>query len=69
MSTAKSGTSDLGSGFVESMGEDGLGMCRGPAVRQHLVQPRVVRVQPQEEFAYVAPRLDPLAFRTGQDRA
>ena len=51
------------------MGENGLGMRRGPAVGQHLVQSRIVRVQAEEEFTYVAPWLDPMAFCTGQDRA
>ena len=69
MSATGSGASGFGSGFVEPMGEDGLGVCRGPAVGQHLIQPRIVRMQAEEEFAYIAPWLDPMALRTGQDRA
>ena len=68
MGAAGSGTSGFGSGFIEPMGEDGLGMRRGPAVGQHLVQPRIVRVQSKEKFAYVAPRLNAMTLRTGQDR-
>ena len=69
MSPAGSGASGFGSGFVEPMGEDGLGMRRGPAVGQHLIQPRIVRMQAEEKVAYIAPRLDPMTLRTGQDRA
>ena len=69
MSTAGSGTSGPGSGFVEPMGEDGLGMCRSPAVRQHLIQARIVRMQAEEKVAYVTPGLDPMTLGTGQDRA
>jgi len=53
MGPAGSGASAFGSGFVEPMSEDSLGMCYGPAVGQHLVQPRIVRMQPKEQFAYV----------------
>jgi hypothetical protein len=69
MSATGSGTSGFGSGFVQPMGEDGLGMRCGPVVGQHLLQPWVVRMQTEEEFPYVAPRLDPMTLRTGQDRA
>jgi hypothetical protein len=65
MSAASSGASGFGSGFVEPMGEDCLGMRRSPAVRQHLVQPRIVRMQTKEKFSYITPRLDPMALRTG----
>jgi len=65
MSAAGSGASGFGSGFVEPMGEDCLGMRRGPAVGQHLVQPRVVRMQAKKKFTYVAPRLDPMTLRAG----
>ena len=68
MSPACSGASGFGSGFVEPMGKDGLGMRRGPAVGQHLFQTRVVRMQAEEKFAYIAPRLDPMTLRTGEDR-
>jgi hypothetical protein len=50
------------------MGEDCLRMRRGPAVGQHFVQPRVVRMQAEKKFAYIAPWLDPMTFCTGQDR-
>ena len=40
MGTAGHGASGFGSGFVEPMGENGLGMRRGPAVEQHLVHPK-----------------------------
>jgi hypothetical protein len=51
------------------MGEDGLGVCRGPAVGQHLIQSRIVRMQAEEKVAYVTPGLDPMTLRAGQDRA
>ena len=63
-----SGASRLGSGFVEPMGEDGLGMRCGPAIGQHLIQPRVVCMQAKEKVPYVAPRLDPMTLRPGEDR-
>jgi len=69
MSPACSGASPFGSGLVEPMGEDGVGMRRSPAVGQHLVQPRVVCMQAQEKFAYLAPRLDPMTLRAGQNHA
>ena len=69
MSPTCSGASRLGSGLVEPMGEDGLGVCRGPAVGQHLVQSRIVRMQAEEKVAYVTPGLDPMTLGAGQDRA
>ena len=69
MGTTDSGASGFGSGLVEPMGENSFGMRRRPTVGQHLVQPGIVRVQAEEKFAYVAPRLDPMTLRTGQDRA
>ena len=61
--------SGFGSGFVEPMGEDCLGMCRSPAVGQHLFQSPVICMQAEQKVAYVAPRLDPMTLRTGEDRA
>ena len=69
MSPAGLGTGGFGSGFVEPMGGDGLGMRRGPAVGQHLLQPRIVRMQAEEKVPHVRPWLDPMALCTGQDRA
>ena len=69
MSTAGSGASGFGSGFIEPVVEDCLRMRRGPAVGQHLVQPRIVRMHAKEKFTYIAPWLDPMTLRTGQDRA
>ena len=68
MGPARSCPSGFDAGFVQPMVEDGLGMCRSPAVRQQLVQPLVIRMQAQQKIAYVAPRLDPMALRTGEDR-
>ena len=51
------------------VGENGLVMCGGPAVGQHLFQPRIVRMQAEEKFAYALPGLDAMAIRTGHDRA
>ena len=65
MSAAGSGASGFGSGFVEPMGEDCLGMRRGPAVGQQFVQPRIVRMQAKEKFSYIAPRLDPMTLCSG----
>ena len=35
MGSAGASAGGSGSGFVQAMGEDRLGMCRGPAVGQH----------------------------------
>jgi len=69
MSPTCSGASRLGSGLVESMGEDRLGMSRGPAVGQHLIQPRIVCMQAEEKVTDIAPWLEPMTLRAGQDRA
>ncbi len=63
MSTACSNASGFGSGLVEPTGENSVGMCRGPVVGQHLIQPRVIRVQAEENRADVTPRLDPMALQ------
>ena len=44
-------------------------MRRGPAVGQHLIEPRIVRMQAEEKVAYLAPWLESMALRAGQDRA
>ena len=49
MGAAGLGAGGFGSGFLQPMGEDGLGMRRGPAVGQHLVQPRIVCMQAEEK--------------------
>ena len=36
-----------GSGFVQSMSENRVGMFLGPAVGQHLFQTRVIRIKPK----------------------
>ena len=33
------------------------------------LQARIVRMQAEEKVPYIAPRLDPMTLRTGQDRA
>jgi hypothetical protein len=58
ISTAGSGTSSLGSGFVQPMVEDGLGMCRSPAVGQQLFQSRIVRMQAEKKLTYIRPRFE-----------
>jgi hypothetical protein len=68
MSVTQPGASGFGSGFVQPMGKYGLGMRRGPAVGQQLLQPRIVRMQAQQKIAYVAPWFDAMTLRTGQDR-
>ncbi len=45
MGPTSTGAGGSGSGFVQSMSENRLGMGRGPAVGQHLFQTRVIRVQ------------------------
>ena len=67
MSAAGSGASGFGSGLVEAVGENGLGMRRRPAVRQHLFQLWIVRMQAKEKFAYVGPGFDAMAFCACQD--
>ena len=69
MGSTPLGAGRSGSGFFESMCEDCLGMRRGPAVGQHLLQTQVVGMQAEKKFAYVAPQFDPITLRTGQDRA
>ena len=44
-------------------------MRRGPAVGQHLIQPRIVRMQAEEKLAYIAPWLESMALHAGQDSA
>ncbi len=68
MSSTGSGASGFGSGFFESMGENRLGMCRGPTVGQHLFQSQVVRVQAEEKVANVDPRLDAMTLGAREDR-
>ena len=68
MSAAGLGPSGSGSRLVEPVAENGLGMGRCPAVREHLVQPRIVRMQAEEKFAYIRPWFEAMAFRTSQDR-
>ena len=69
MSAAGAGANGLGSGFVEPMGEHGLGMRRGPAIGQHLFQSRIIRMQAEEKVTDIAPWLEPMTLRAGQDRA
>ena len=68
MGTTSTGAGGSGSGFVEPMGEDCLGMRRGPAVRQHLFQTRIVRMQAEQEIADVDPGLDTMTLGARQDR-
>lgn len=67
MSPTCLGSGSPGSGLVESVGENGLGMGCGPAVGQHLIQPRIVRMQTEKKIAYIAPWLNPMTLRAGQD--
>jgi hypothetical protein len=50
VSATGSGADGLGAGFVKPMGEDCLRMCGGPAVGQHLIQPRIVRTHRAKEM-------------------
>ena len=65
---AGSGTSGFGSGFIQPVGEDGFGMCCGPAVGQHLLQPLVICMEAEQEVADVDPGLDAMTLGTGEDR-
>ena len=56
----------FGSGFFEPMSEDRIGMCFGPAVRQHLLKTQVIRMQAEQQVADVAPRFDPMTLRIGE---
>jgi len=50
------------------MGEDCLGMRRSPAIRQHLIQPRVVPMEAEKKVAQIAPWFDSMTLRASQDR-
>jgi len=67
ISPTGTGASRFGTGFVEPVGENGLGMRRRPAVGQHLFQLWIVRMQAKEKFAYVGPGFDAMAFCACQD--
>ena len=67
MSPAGAGADGFGSGFFQPVVEDGLGMRRGPAIGQHLFETHVIRMQTQEEFTNITPRLDPMTLRTRED--
>mgnify|MGYP002392898650 CR=1 FL=1 len=58
MSAAGLSAGGFGSGFVEPMGEDCLGMRRSPAVGQHLFELRVFCVKSQQEIMDVGPGFD-----------
>ncbi len=58
MSVTGSGAGGPGSRFIESVAENGFGMGCRPAVRQHFLQPRIIRVQAEKKFTYIGPRFD-----------
>jgi hypothetical protein len=62
MGPTGAGAGGFGSGLFESMGENRLGMCRGPAVGQHLLQTQVIRMQAEQKVADVDPGLDPMTL-------
>ena len=68
MGSSTTGAGGFGSGFVQSMGEDRLGVGRGPAVGKHLFQTRVIGMEAKQELTDVAPRLDPMTLGVGEDR-
>ena len=39
-----------------------------PSIRKHLIEPRIVVVEAQQQFAQVGPRFDAMALGTGEDR-
>ena len=68
MSPTGPGAGGFGSGFFEPMGENRLGMPRGPAVGQHFFQSRGVRIQAEQEVADVDPGLDAMTLGAREDR-
>lgn len=42
-------------------------MIRGPVIGAHLIEMRILSVQPQEKFSQVGPGLDPMPFRSGEN--
>ena len=44
-------------------------MRRSPSVGQHLIEPWIIRMQAEEKVADIAPWLEPMTLRAGQDRA
>jgi len=58
----------FGARFVETVGQDRLRVLRRPTIRKHVFQPRVLRMETQQQVPDVGPRFQPMAFRTGQDR-
>jgi hypothetical protein len=67
MSVTVSGSSGPGSGFIESVAENGFGMSCRPAIGQHCLQSRIIRVQAHKKFAYVGPWLDLMMLCASQD--
>ena len=68
MGSASAGPHSLGSGFFQLVVENRLRMRRGPSVRQHLFQMRILCVEPQEKIADVSPGINAMTLGTGQDR-
>lgn len=62
MGSMAAGAGRFISGFFGPMGENRLGVGRGPAVGQHLLQTRVVGIEAEQKLADVTPRLDPMTL-------
>ena len=50
------------------MTENRLGMVRGPAIRQHLLQTQVLGIEAEKQVADVGPRFDAMSLGAGEDR-
>lgn len=66
MGSAAAGPGRFIAGFFESMGENRLGVCCGPAVGEHLLQTQVIRIEAEQKLADVTPRLNPMALGAGK---
>ena len=49
-------------------GEDRLGMCGGPAVREQLLKALVIRVDAEEKVAHVGPGFDTMTLGPCKNR-
>jgi len=53
--------------FFRAMVQDHLGILCRPAVREHLVELRIVGMETQEDFTEVGPGLDPVTLGSGEN--
>jgi hypothetical protein len=55
-------------GFLEPVGEHGLGVLHCPLIGEHFVETGIVIVQAEQQFTQVGPRLDAVTLGAGEDR-